>query len=82
MNPITEAARNVLRAEYKAASDALNAIPGLSSGPMGLTPDSVRSSPEYRAARAASDRAFQALRRFNAANPPPRGPRRLLRPTP
>ncbi len=79
MNP-TETARRALEAESKAASDALRALPGVGSGAMGLTPDSVRSSSEYRAARAASDRAFQALRRFNAANPPPRGPRRLFTP--
>ena len=67
-----EAARSALEAEYKAASDALRAFPRL---PNGLAPDSVKSLPEYREAKAASDRAFQALRAFNKAHKPTLGPR-------
>lgn len=35
------------------------------NGPMGLTPDHVKASPEFRAAKAAFDRAFANLRNFN-----------------
>jgi len=52
------------RAIYTALNDAeilanraLNAIPGVGSGPIGLTPDAVKFSPEYRAAKAACDTA-------------------------
>jgi hypothetical protein len=48
------------------AAEALKLIPGVGTGPMGLTPDSVRSTPEYRAARAAADRAFRELQAYNA----------------
>lgn len=51
---------------WKAASAALKAIPGVGSGPMGLTPEHIRLSPEYRAAKTAYDRAFQAVRAENA----------------
>jgi hypothetical protein len=44
------------------ASDALRPFP---KGPMGLTPDAVKFSPEFRAAKAAYDAAFQALRDHN-----------------
>lgn len=36
-------------------------------GPMGLTPDLVKKSPEYIKLKAAYDKAFQTLRTFNAA---------------
>ena len=51
---------------YQAAAKALKAIDGVGSGNMGLTPDSVKSSPEYRLAKGRLDRAFQDLRRVNA----------------
>ena len=35
---------------------------------MGLTPDSVKASPEWQAAKAAWTEAFSALRAFNRAN--------------
>lgn len=66
MDAIHKAAKNALYAEMKAASKVLKAIPGVNSGPNGLTPDSVKQSPEFRAAKAACDRAFQAVRSFNA----------------
>jgi len=53
--------------EYTAASRVLKAL-GANSGPMGLTPDTVKQSPEYQEAKRKSDAAFKALRRFNAAN--------------
>ena len=36
---------------------ALQAIPGIDSGPRGLTPDAVKFSPEYTAARSAFENA-------------------------
>ena len=80
-NLAIEAARHVLEANYKATGDALHAFPGASSGPMGLTPDTVKASPDYQAKKAECARAFAALRRFNTENPPQRGPR-YLRKTP
>ena len=49
----------------KAASDKLNAINGIGTGPLGLTPDSVKSTPEYQQASKEYSAAFQALRNFN-----------------
>lgn len=49
-----------------AADAALKAIPGVGTGSMGLTPDRVKSTPEYRAADRASRAAFAALRNHNA----------------
>ena len=69
-----EAARTALEAEMYAAGRALNAISG--AGPMGLTPDSVKASPEWKAKRASYDRAFAALRAFNTAHSPKRRVRR------
>ncbi len=53
-----EAARTV-------ASDRLHAIPGIGSGPMGLTPDAIRATPEYRSAKYQYDGAFLALQHHN-----------------
>lgn len=58
-----KAARDVLATEVAAATAVLKTFPG---GPMGLTPDSVRLTPEYRTANARFQRAFAALRAFNA----------------
>lgn len=49
-------------AEVSAAEVALRSFP---AGPMGLTPDSVRVTPEYRAAKLAFDKSFAKLRAFN-----------------
>ena len=46
----------------RVASEALGAFP---RGAMGLTPDAVKASPEWRAAKAASDAALARLRDFN-----------------
>jgi hypothetical protein len=54
-----------LEHETKKASDRLRVIPGVGSGPMGLTPDAVKQAAEYRAAKLAYDRAFAALQAFN-----------------
>ena len=47
-------------------SKAWRAIEGVGSGAMGLTPDSVKASPEYRRARAEFNAAMRALQAFNA----------------
>lgn len=52
-----------LNEEMTKASDRLQAFP---SGAMGLTPDSVRSTPEFKKAKADFDKAFAACRAFNA----------------
>lgn len=56
----------LLDAHYSAACKNLSAIPGISSGPMGLTPDNVKARPDYRIAKAAFDKAFAKMRAFNA----------------
>jgi hypothetical protein len=71
VQPITyatfKAAQSALEFQVKAASDAIRAIPGHASGPMGLTPDDVKFSRPYQEARAAYDRAFSALQQHNMA---------------
>lgn len=52
-----------LYAEVQRTSAALNAFP---RNAIGLVPQVVRMSPEYRAAKTAYDQAFAALRDFNA----------------
>jgi hypothetical protein len=49
------------------ASARLRAIPGVGSGAMGLTPDSVKARPDYREALASYRAAESALRQFNGA---------------
>lgn len=61
-----KARRDALERDHRAAAFALKAVDGIGSGRLGLTPDSVKMTPEYRAARAAYDRAFAELRSFNA----------------
>lgn len=56
-----------LEQAVKAAELALSAIPGVGCGPFGLTPDKVKVTPEYQAAKAAFDSAFARLRDFNAS---------------
>ena len=53
----------LIEAEMAAAEAVMRAFP---RGPMGLPPESVRLSPEYRAAKARTDKAFARLRAFNA----------------
>lgn len=54
--------REQLYAELDRASDALKGYP---KGPMGLTPDHIKFSPEYRAKKQAFDLIFSKLRAFN-----------------
>lgn len=53
-----------LNSEVDRAGAVKNAFP---RGPMGLTPDHVKASPEFRAASAAYNTAFQKLRQFNSS---------------
>lgn len=53
---------NALTADVKRFSAALDVFP---KGPMGPTPEAVRVTPEYRAAKTAFDAAFKRLRAFN-----------------
>ena len=54
---------------YIALNDADQAFQSLIKdaprGPMGLLPDAVKLSPEFRHAKASYDHAFQAIRAFN-----------------
>jgi hypothetical protein len=52
-----------LDAEYNQTGRALKELSG--GGPMGLTPDSVRETPKWKAAKRAFDEAAAALRAFN-----------------
>lgn len=62
-------AAKAMRAEIEdilaRSSTQLKGISGVGSGPMGLTPDTVRATPEWRSARTAYDEAFGASRAFN-----------------
>lgn len=63
---IAKATQAHLHAATSAAQTALKAIPGVGTGTMGLTPDSVKTSAEYRLAKSALDAAFTAERAFNS----------------
>lgn len=63
---IAKVTASLLDADYSAACKNLRAIHGVGSGPLGLTPDSVRARTDYRIAKAAFDKAFADLRAFNA----------------
>jgi len=52
-----------LEDQNKTYSDILNSF---EKYPNGLTPDHIRSSPEWKEARKASENAFSELRDFNA----------------
>ncbi len=59
LSPYKEAAWK----RYKAAGKAMNGFP---KGPLGLTPDHVKSTPEWQAARQEYQAAFAALRKINS----------------
>lgn len=56
----------VMEAREREAAAVLKAVPGLGSGPMGLTPDEVKASPQYLQAKGDWEACWHALRRFNA----------------
>lgn len=60
---VARATAERLTAEVSQAGETLRAFP---KGPMGLTPDAVKSSSEYRAARSAFDTANTQSRAFNS----------------
>ncbi len=53
----------VARKASKSTGEALNAFP---KGAMGITPDAVRATPEWKEAKAAFDRCFAAERAANS----------------
>jgi hypothetical protein len=54
--------RDNLEFAAKEAGEELRAFP---KGPMNLTPDHIKATPEWKAAKLRFDRAFAALRDFN-----------------
>ena len=58
-----KAISEALDAEVKAASVELRSTSG--GGPMGMTPDHVRGTPEWQRAKRTFDGAFSRLRAFN-----------------
>lgn len=62
---IAYAAKLQLERDVATASAALRAIPGGGTGPMGLTPDAVKFSAPYMAARAQYQTAHKASATFN-----------------
>ena len=63
-------ARDILERNARQASERLNAIPGVGSGVMGLTPSHVKASPEFQAAHGAYWQAHKALAELNRVNVP------------
>ena len=61
-----KALRNQAEAKVTEASARLKSVAGVGSGGTGLTPDHVKSSSEYRDAKAGYDAAFRELQRVNA----------------
>lgn len=53
--------------EVGSASATLRSIPGIGSGPMGLTPDHVKATAEWKAARFGFNAATDLQRRWQAA---------------
>lgn len=62
---VWRAARDELHAALAAASARWGAIPGSGSGPMGITPDHIKRSPEWQESHAAYWRAHRALAAHN-----------------
>lgn len=60
-----KAIHDMLHDAYDRTAKALGAIPGVGTGPMGLTPDAVKATPEFRQAHANFHRVHETLRAFN-----------------
>jgi len=58
-----KARRDQLEAEYERLGRALKALSG--GGLMGMTPEHVRTTPEWKKAKREADAAFAALQAFN-----------------
>ena len=61
--PEAKARADALWHALKVTGEALEAFP---KGPLGLTPDAVKATPEYKAAKQAFDKAHSELRAFNS----------------
>lgn len=61
-----KAVRDELEKARNDAANALQRLPGIGTCQMGLTPDSVKQSPAYRAARRAYGQRHADLAAFNA----------------
>lgn len=59
--------KNTIENNVSITSDALRSISGENRG--GLTPDSIKITPEYKLAKANFDRAFKIQREFNQKSP-------------
>ena len=67
MNPVIEAARAILEHEYRIAAQGMKGFP---RNEIGLTPDEVKGTANYRRARMQFQASFQSLREFNSRNTP------------
>jgi hypothetical protein len=61
-----EEAKAKADALWDASTQAGKVLDAFPKGPMGLTPDDVRATPEWKSDKSASDAAMKALRDFNA----------------
>lgn len=64
---VARARYDALQSRAAIASRALASVPGIGSGPMGLTPDNVRATRAYQLAKADYDAAANEARRFAIA---------------
>ena len=63
MKAVVEATRMQLENEYREAGNGVKLFPRLANG---LVTDEAKASVEYKSAKARMDKAFSALRAFNA----------------
>lgn len=61
-----QAAQRRVELNVEEASTALKRFDALRAGPLGLIPDEVKRTAEYRSAKQRYDAAFGRLREFNA----------------
>lgn len=59
------AEHDAIEAECEAANQHWKSVGGTQKGPMGLTPDHIKATPEWSAAHTAYDKALRKLQRFN-----------------
>ncbi len=57
--------QEAIESSMRSTKKVLESLGG-GSGPMGLTPDSIRANPEYLKAKRDLDTAFASLRKFNS----------------